>query len=80
MLGTHKIEIVACQPLNDTQSRWHAPKKYSNPTTSGLTQQIDGPKRDLVINLTWNGGTPFVETHEADPLDRPGAKKKSTEK
>jgi hypothetical protein len=80
MLGTHQVEVVACQPLSETKSRWHTPKKYASPTTSGITQQIDGPKKDLVINLTWDGGAPFTETHEADPLDRPGAKKQYKEK
>jgi hypothetical protein len=60
--GTHKVSITATEPLNDRQVRWHAPKKYAHINTSGLTATIDGPTDDLVINLTWDGGKPFVES------------------
>jgi hypothetical protein len=76
IVGSHRVEIVACQPLNPTQSRWHAPKKYADPATSGVTQQIDAANESVVINLSWDGGAPFIEKLEADPFDRPGAKRK----
>jgi len=60
--GTHPVMVLAAEPLGSTKQRWHAPKKYADPATSGLTATIDGPTDSLVINLTWNGGKPFVET------------------
>jgi hypothetical protein len=41
--------------------KWHAPKKYFRYKSSGLTEEITGPTDSLVINLTWDGGKPFVE-------------------
>jgi hypothetical protein len=66
-LGTHRIEIEACEPLSGTKFLWHAPKKYSEGRFSGLTQTIDGPKDNLVINLSWDGGKPFIEVDRGEP-------------
>jgi len=59
--GEHRVAVVAVEPINDRARRWHAPKKYANPATSGLTTTINGETDDLVIELTWSGGKPFVE-------------------
>lgn len=64
--GLHCISVTAGEFVSPSQTRWHAPKKYASAATSGLTQQIDGPEDNLVINLTWSGGKPFIENHEAD--------------
>lgn len=61
VLGTHDVIVLANEQLSETTRRWHAPKKYTNAATSGLTQTIDGPTDSLVINLTWDGGHPFTE-------------------
>jgi len=66
VLGLHRVTVTAGEFVSASQTRWHAPKKYTDPARSGLTQQISGPMDDLVINITWNGGKPFVESHEAD--------------
>jgi hypothetical protein len=59
--GTHKVTVMASEQLSERSARWHAPKKYANLGATDLTVTIDGPTDDLVINLTWNGGKPFVE-------------------
>ena len=59
--GTHAVSVTAVEPLTQTTQRWHAPKKYADPRTSGLTATIDGPTDSLVIELTWDGGKPFIE-------------------
>jgi len=64
VLGTHPVTVSANEYLSETSQRWHAPKKYADPGTSGLTATIDGPTDSLVINLTWDGGKPFVERTE----------------
>lgn len=59
ILGTHKVTVAAREILSPSSQRWHAPKEYLVP--SDLTVNIDGPTEDLKIELTWNGGKPFVE-------------------
>jgi len=62
VLGTHPVAVNAGQQLSETQTRWHAPKKYADPRTSGLTVTITGPTDALEpIKLSWEGGKPFVE-------------------
>jgi hypothetical protein len=60
--GTHPVVVLGAEVLSSTQQRWHAPKKYADPNTSGLTATIDGPTDSLVIKLSWEGRKPFVET------------------
>jgi hypothetical protein len=59
--GLHKIAIVSCEPLSETEAIWYSPKKYAECATSGLEQLIEGPTDSIVINLTWDGGKPFLE-------------------
>jgi hypothetical protein len=72
LLGEHQLAITAGEGINESKTRWFAPKKYSDPRTSGLAQQIDGPKENLVINITWDGGHEFVEVLNTD-VDNKGA-------
>jgi hypothetical protein len=62
VLGEHRVEVDGSESLSATKRKWHAPKKYFRYRTSGLTQEITGPTDSLVINISWNGGKPFVET------------------
>ena len=66
ILGNHHILVDGSEVLSSsdtmTKFKWHAPKKYASAETSGLTENITGPRDDLVINLTWDGDKPFVET------------------
>ncbi len=59
--GVHRVEVDASEPLSSKKLKWHAPKKYFRYTTSGLEQEITEATDSLVINLTWDGGEPFVE-------------------
>jgi hypothetical protein len=59
--GIHRVEVDGSETISSTQKKWHAPKKYFRYKTSGLEQEITGPTDSLVINLTWDGGKPFVE-------------------
>jgi len=47
--------------LDGISQQWHAPKKYADPETSGLATTITGPTDSLRIELSWEGGAPFVE-------------------
>lgn len=60
--GTHPVTINAGREISDTKTEWLAPKKYMKPETSGLTLTIDEPRDDVLIELSWDGGKPFIET------------------
>lgn len=62
ILGEHRVAIIAHETLGAGSQRWHAPKKYIDPTTSELTAAITGPTNDLTLSLTWGDEKPFVET------------------
>lgn len=64
--GTHPVMILAAEQVGSNSQKWHAPKKYADPATSGLTAKVDGPTDALRIELSWGGGKPFVETVAGD--------------
>ncbi|MEX0642715.1 MAG: hypothetical protein WD468_08450 [Pirellulales bacterium] len=64
VIGAHRVEVNAGEKLGETKVRWHAPKKYSEYSSSGLAQPITEATDSLVIPLEWNGGKPFVEVVE----------------
>lgn len=59
--GTHRVTVQATEHINDRETRWLTPKKYGNPTTSGLQITVEEPTDDLKIDLSWEGKQPFVE-------------------
>jgi hypothetical protein len=66
IVGSHRVAVNAGEPVGADRIRWHAPKKYVDPASSGLIQEVPGPIEGLVIRLSWDGGKPFVEQSEAD--------------
>jgi hypothetical protein len=65
VLGKHQVEVSGMQRLSDWKFRWHAPKKYADYRTSGLTTEVTKPNDALRIELTWAGEQPFVEVDES---------------
>jgi hypothetical protein len=61
VLGMHKVKVTVAEPIDDHSQRWLAPKKYSDEKTSGIEVEITEPLDDLNIELTWDGGKPYVE-------------------
>ena len=59
--GTHRVAVSANEGKGDTALKWFAPKKYADFRKSGLTVTIGEETEDLKIELTWDGGKPFVE-------------------
>jgi hypothetical protein len=53
IVGTHRIAVQTHEILKDAKIKWHAPRKYANYATSGLTQEISQPTDSVVIKLTW---------------------------
>ena len=64
--GIHRVEVAGCEELGPSKIFWHAPKKYADANTSGLTKEISEPTDSLVIELTWDGAKPFLQTFEND--------------
>lgn len=60
-LGHHKVRVDASESIGEDARKWHAPKRYASLSTSGLEVQIDGPRDDVTLELSWEGKTPFVE-------------------
>lgn len=59
--GQHAVAVVATKQIDENTVRWLAPKKYADHGTSGLKVNVDGPTDSLRIDLTWDGGSPFIE-------------------
>jgi hypothetical protein len=64
--GTHAVAVIGHETKGPTKQFWHAPKKYISTATSNLTVTVDGPTNDLKIELTWDGGKPFMEGMETE--------------
>ena len=62
--GSYRVAITGTEHISDTSQRWHAPRKYSQPATSGLTAEIEEATDQLNFDLSWEGekhSEPFVE-------------------
>lgn len=66
VVGTHAVTVIANETLGAAAQKWHAPRKYVEAATSGLTVTVDGPTDALTINLSWDGGKPFLERFSGD--------------
>lgn len=53
IIGSHRVAVLTHEIIGDAKIKWHAPRKYANYATSGLTQEISQPTDSIVINLTW---------------------------
>ena len=62
LVGKHRVEVNGAEEINTFTMRWHAPKKYANIDTSGLEFEISEPTDNLKIEVTWDGGEPFLES------------------
>jgi hypothetical protein len=76
--GLHTVVIFGSEPLSSTKMIWHAPKKYTDASTSGVKQEITGPVDNVVIRISWGDGQPFVEDENtgATEVYRPSAKQR----
>lgn len=61
--GTHSVSVQATKHLSPRETLWMTPKKYGNPSTSGLSITVNEPTADIKIELTWDGKKPFVERY-----------------
>lgn len=61
LIGTHPVSIDGGEWIGPGKKKWHAPPEYNTPD-SGLTIKVDGPTENAKIELTWNGGKPYVKS------------------
>lgn len=66
IVGEHPLEVVSTEPVGGSGIRWLIPKKYSQIETSGLTLKADKTDLNRRIELTWDGGEPFVEKSDTE--------------
>lgn len=66
VLGTHPVAVIATESIDGSSQRWHAPKKYMDSTTSGLQIEVTEPTDSMELNLSWDGGQPFVEKFDSE--------------
>lgn len=59
--GTYKVTVSSSMTVGETATKWFAPKEYSSLATSGLEFTVEEETPDLKIELTWDGGKPYVE-------------------
>ncbi|WP_350212981.1 hypothetical protein [Botrimarina sp.] len=59
--GKYQVQVKGTEPIGEDAQRWHAPMKYANPRTSGIEREVNESTDALLIELTWDGGEPFVE-------------------
>jgi hypothetical protein len=59
--GRHRAQISAMEVISASKVKWLAPPKYADFRTSELEFEITEPTDDLKIELTWDGGKPFVQ-------------------
>jgi len=59
--GKHPVTVFAMESIDENTTKYFVPKKYNNLQTSGLEIEVAGPRDDVQINLTWDGGKPFIE-------------------
>jgi hypothetical protein len=58
--GTHVVTVISREQINPTTTRHLIPPKYADPTTSETTVTIKEPTSALAVDLTWDGGKPYV--------------------
>jgi hypothetical protein len=59
--GKYRVKVSGVEFLSETSQKWHAPKKYADERTSGFEFDIQEPTDSILLELTWNGGKPFIE-------------------
>jgi len=63
ILGEHQLEIKAAE-TTPGGIRYLIPKKYFHASSSGITLKVEKPDDNVRIDLTWDGGAPFVEARQ----------------
>jgi hypothetical protein len=63
VLGMHRVQVSASEIKGD-DVRWHAPIKYANFRTSGITFEVKEPMESMVIELKSDGSPAEIRTND----------------
>jgi hypothetical protein len=61
VVGSHEVTVNSGETISSTARKWHAPPKYSSPVDAGIVVEVMEDMNPVEINLTWDGGKPFIE-------------------
>ena len=66
--GKYQIGISSAEIVNEHSDEMlnHIPRKYADYRTSELMVEIDSPKEDMLIELTWEGAEELSSEEEAE--------------
>lgn len=63
VIGKHRMTVKAIDQISSTSTRWRSPKIYSSLETTPLECEITESKDDMKVELSWQGGKPFIENY-----------------
>jgi hypothetical protein len=63
VLGKHRVQVSASE-IKGEDVRWHAPIKYANFRTSGITFEVNEPTESMVIELKSDGSSAEIRTND----------------
>lgn len=55
VLGKHRIQVTASEITGGEKVTWHAPQKYADFRSSGLTVEVTEPTDSILLELSWVG-------------------------
>jgi len=55
VLGKHRVQVSASEIIGAEKVVWHAPSKYADFRSSGLSVEVTEPTDSVLIKLTWAG-------------------------
>lgn len=72
--GKYQVGISSAEIVNEDSDEMlnHIPRKYADYRTSELVVEIDSPKEDMLIELTWEGAKELSSEAEEEAEDQSG--------
>jgi hypothetical protein len=55
VLGRHRVQVTASEITGGEKVVWHAPQKYADFRSSGITVDVTEPTDSVLIELSWAG-------------------------
>jgi hypothetical protein len=68
--GKYRVAVSATKIIDEDadEVEWLAPSKYADFRTSEIEMEINGPQKDLIVDLTWEGNElPEADEDESNP-------------
>jgi len=68
-VGTHRVEVIATEPLPGNRRRWLVPKKVRSLATSLLRLEVTGPTSAAVVAIETGGEPLEIESLDGGQVD-----------